>query len=120
MPKSKVIRPWGAYRSLLMAENHQVKEIFVEPGQRLSLQSHAKRSEHWVVVQGPALITVGDQEKLFQTGEHIFIPQQARHRLANPGPDPIKIIEVQLGSYLGEDDIVRYEDDYQRDAEDVK
>jgi len=114
MTKKTVIRPWGSFCSLLMADNHQVKEIVVEPGQRLSLQSHDKRSEHWIVVQGPALITVGNHEQLFKTGEHIFIPKQARHRLANPGTEPIKIIEVQLGSYLGEDDIIRYADDYQR------
>ena len=87
----------------------------VEPGQRLSLQSHEQRSEHWIVTRGPALITVGDREQLFDTGEHIFIPRQARHRLANPGTDPVTIIEVQLGGYLGEDDIIRYADDYQRE-----
>ena len=111
------MRPWGSYRSLLLADGHQVKEIFVNPGQRFSLQSHEKRSEHWIVVRGPALITVDNREKLYQSGEHIFIPRQARHRLANPGTDPIKIIEIQLGSYLGEDDIFRYEDDYQRNLE---
>ncbi len=116
MPEAKVIRPWGAYRSLLLADKHQVKELFVEPGRRLSLQSHEHRSEHWVVVQGPALITVGEQEKLFDSGEHIFIPCKTRHRLANPGQKQIKIIEIQLGSYLGEDDITRYADDYQRDT----
>ena len=120
MSDAKVIRPWGAYRSLLLADNHQVKEIFVEPGQRLSLQSHEKRCEHWVVAQGPALITVDNREKLFNTGEHIFIPRQARHRLANPGTEPVKIIEVQLGDYLGEDDIIRYADDYQRGKKDLK
>ena len=114
-----VVRPWGSFCSLLLADNHQVKEILVEPGQRLSLQSHEKRCEHWIVAQGPALITVGDQEKLFNTGEHIFIPRQARHRLANPGVESVKIIEVQLGDYLGEDDIIRYADDYQRDKLEV-
>ncbi len=120
MPATKVIRPWGSFQSLLLADNHQVKEILVEPGQRLSLQSHDKRCEHWIVAHGPALITVGNQEKLFNTGEHIFIPKQARHRLANPGTEPINIVEIQLGSYLGEDDIIRYEDDYQRDEKDLK
>ncbi len=116
MSEAEVFRPWGSYRSLLRAENHQVKEIFVEPGQRLSLQSHEYRSEHWVVVQGPALITVAAQEKLFSSGEHIFIPSRTRHRLANPGQKQIKIIEIQIGSYLGEDDITRYADDYQRET----
>ena len=120
MSKTKAIRPWGSFCSLLTAANHQVKEIFVEPGQRLSLQSHEHRSEHWVVTQGPALVTVEDREKLFNTGEHIFIPMKARHRLANPGKKQIKIIEVQLGDYLGEDDIIRHEDDYQRDKKDLK
>ena len=115
MTKTTITRPWGSFCSLLTADNHQVKEIFVEPGQRLSLQSHEHRSEHWVVTQGPALVTVNDLEKLFNTGEHIFIPKKARHRLTNPGKKQIKIIEVQLGDYLGEDDIIRYADDYQRD-----
>ena len=115
MSKQRVTRPWGSYCSILIADDHQVKEIFVDPGQRLSLQSHEQRSEHWVVAQGPALVTVGDQEKQFNTGDHIFIPKHTRHRLANPNPQKqIKIIEVQLGNYLGEDDIVRYDDDYQR------
>jgi len=108
-------RPWGSYRTLCLEKNHQVKEIFVNPNQRLSLQSHEKRSEHWIIVQGPALVSLQGQEQLLASGEHIFIPQRAQHRLANPGPGIIKIIEVQYGSYLGEDDIIRYEDDYQRD-----
>ncbi len=115
MNNQTVNRPWGSYRSLLQADNHQVKKLVVEPGQRLSLQSHERRCEHWVVTHGPALVTVGDKEQIFNTGEHIFIPLKARHRLANPGDDPIIIIEVQLGDYLGEDDIIRYADDYQRD-----
>lgn len=114
MKYSTVKRPWGSFRTLLQEGNHQVKEIFVQPGQRLSLQSHEQRSEHWIVVQGPALVTVGDQESLLETGAHVFIPLRARHRLANPGKNEIKIIEIQLGSYLGEDDIIRYEDDYRR------
>lgn len=111
------MRPWGAYRSILKTDGHQVKEIFVEPGQRLSLQSHQHRSEHWIVTAGPALVTLDDRELQLSTGDHIFIPQGARHRLANPGPKKIKIIEVQIGDYLGEDDIVRYADDYQRNRE---
>ena len=114
---NEVFRPWGSYRSLLLADNHQVKEIFVDPGQRLSLQSHKQRSEHWVVTKGPAQVTIDDQELELASGEHIFIPQGARHRLTNPGPERIKIVEIQIGSYLGEDDIIRYEDDYQRDSD---
>ena len=109
-----VKRPWGSFRTILKNGNHQIKEIFVQPGQRLSLQSHEKRSEHWVVVRGPALVTVDDRESLLETGAHVFIPIRARHRLANPGSREIKIIEVQIGTYLEEDDIIRYEDDYRR------
>lgn len=112
----EVLRPWGSFRSLLVDDNHQIKEIFVEPGQRLSLQSHQQRSEHWVVTSGPALVTIDKQEQKLDTGDHIFIPQGAKHRLANPGTKRIKIVEIQIGSYLGEDDIARYEDDYQRDT----
>ena len=112
----EVFRPWGSFRSLLLADNHQVKEIFVDPGQRLSLQSHQHRSEHWIVTNGPALVTIDDQELTLKTGAHIFIPQGAKHRLTNPGTKRIKIVEIQIGSYLGEDDITRYEDDYQRDS----
>ena len=116
----KVIRPWGTYRSLLLADNHQVKEIFIDPGQRLSLQSHQQRSEHWIVTNGPALVTIDNKEEQLDTGAHIFIPQGAKHRLANPGTERIKIIEIQIGKYLGEDDITRYEDDYQREVKKEK
>ena len=114
MEFSWVKRPWGSFRTILKRDDHQVKEILVQPGQRLSLQSHEKRSEHWIVVRGPALVTINAQETLLQTEAHIFIPLKARHRLANPGQDEIKIIEIQLGTYLEEDDIIRYEDDYRR------
>ena len=113
---NEVFRPWGSFRSLLLADNHQIKEIFVDPGQRLSLQSHQQRSEHWIVTNGPALVTIDDQELRLEAGAHIFIPQGAKHRLTNPGTKKIKIVEIQIGSYLGEDDITRYEDDYQRDV----
>ncbi len=114
-PDTEVFRPWGSFRSILLSDDHQIKEIFVEPGQRLSLQSHKHRSEHWIVTEGPALVTINEKEHELVSGSHIFIPQNARHRLANPGSKKIKIIEIQIGNYLGEDDIVRYEDDYQRD-----
>ena len=110
----EILRPWGSYRCLTLAEGYQVKEILVAPGQRLSLQSHQHRSEHWVVVQGPALVTVDSRELEVAVGGHVFIPQGTRHRLANPGRNMIKVIEVQIGNYLGEDDITRYEDDYER------
>ena len=114
--ENEVFRPWGSFRSLLLADNHQIKEIFVDPGQRLSLQSHQQRSEHWIITNGPALVTIDDQELKLEVGAHIFIPQGAKHRLTNPGEKRIKIVEIQIGNYLGEDDITRYEDAYQRDV----
>ncbi len=110
-----VVRPWGTYQVLHMEEGCQVKKIVVNPGQRLSLQYHHRRSEHWIVLAGPALITVDDREMDVEAGGHVFIPKTARHRLANRNDDrEVVIIEVQQGDYLGEDDIVRLDDDYQR------
>lgn len=110
----QVRRPWGSYESVISGVGFQVKRITVSPGCKLSLQSHAHRAEHWVVVSGVALATIGDQEVLVRANESVFIPQGARHRLANPGDQPLSVIEVQSGDYLGEDDIVRFEDDYAR------
>ena len=110
----QVRRPWGSYESVVSGEGFQVKRITVAPGCKLSLQSHAHRAEHWVVVSGLALATIGDAEVLVKANESVFIPQGARHRLANPGDQPLSVIEVQSGDYLGEDDIVRFEDDYAR------
>lgn len=109
-----VYRPWGSYTSLEMSETYQVKRINVNPGARLSLQSHRRRAENWVVVSGEALVTVDDQQIVVKKGESIFVPQGARHRMENARKEPLIIIEVQNGDYLGEDDIVRYEDDYGR------
>ena len=92
----------------------QVKKICVNPGAALSLQSHKFRSEHWVVVKGLAKITIDDEIKLLEEGESTFVPLGSVHRLENPGKEPIMLIEVQIGSYLGEDDIIRYEDNYSR------
>lgn len=111
---SVVFRPWGSYESIDAGDNYQVKQITVKPGGRLSLQSHAKRAEHWVVVQGTAQVTCGDRVFLLNQNESTFIPLGARHRLENPGKTPLRLIEVQSGSYLGEDDIVRYDDAYGR------
>jgi mannose-1-phosphate guanylyltransferase/mannose-6-phosphate isomerase len=110
----KVHRPWGSYQSLDIAERHQVKHIIVKAGGRLSLQKHHHRSEHWIVVRGTAHVTVNDMQKIIHENESIYIPIGATHRLENPGKIPLELIEVQTGSYLGEDDIVRIEDDYQR------
>jgi mannose-1-phosphate guanylyltransferase/mannose-6-phosphate isomerase len=110
----KVNRPWGSYQSLDLDLRHQVKRIVVKPGARLSLQRHFHRSEHWIVVRGAALVTVNDQVKTVHENESCYIPIGATHRLENPGKIPLELIEVQTGSYLGEDDIVRIEDDYRR------
>ena len=108
-------RPWGYFDSLAMGNRFQVKRIVVNPKQALSLQSHHHRAEHWVVVQGTAEITIDQEVKLVSENESVYVPLGAVHRLANPGKVPVVMIEVQTGSYLGEDDIVRYEDVYSRD-----
>ncbi len=110
----KVWRPWGSYHSLDTGERHQVKRIVVKPGGRLSLQKHHHRSEHWIVVRGIAQVTINDTERLVHENESVYIPMGAVHRLENPGKIPLELIEVQTGSYLGEDDIIRLDDDYRR------
>ncbi len=110
----KVHRPWGSYQSVDMGERHQVKRIIVKPGGRLSLQKHHHRSEHWIVVRGAARVTVNEDVKVVHENESIYIPIGAVHRLENPGKISLELIEVQTGSYLGEDDIIRIEDDYRR------
>jgi mannose-1-phosphate guanylyltransferase/mannose-1-phosphate guanylyltransferase/mannose-6-phosphate isomerase len=107
-------RPWGHYESLAMGSRFQVKSIVVKSGGRLSLQSHLHRAEHWVVVEGTATVTIGQEEKLVTENQSVYIPLGETHRLANNGKVPLQLIEVQTGSYLGEDDIVRYEDIYSR------
>lgn len=109
-----VFRPWGSYTCLEMGICHQVKRLCVNPGARLSLQSHRHRSENWVVVEGEALVTLDERQVRLKKGEHIAIAPGARHRMENPGGEPLTVIEVQSGDYLGEDDIIRYEDDYGR------
>jgi mannose-1-phosphate guanylyltransferase/mannose-6-phosphate isomerase len=109
-----VYRPWGSYTSLEVGASYQVKRINVNPGARLSLQSHKHRAENWVVVEGEALVTVNDQQIVVRKGESAYIPKGARHRMENRGSVPMVLIEVQNGDYLGEDDIERYEDDYGR------
>jgi mannose-1-phosphate guanylyltransferase/mannose-6-phosphate isomerase len=110
----KVHRPWGSYQSVDDGDRHQVKRIVVKPGGRLSLQKNHHRSEHWIVVRGTARATVNDLIKTVHENESIYIPVGAVHRRENPGKIPLELIEVQTGSYLGEDDIVRIEDDYRR------
>lgn len=109
-----VHRPWGSYQSLDAGDRHQVKRIVVKPGGRLSLQKHHHRSEHWIVVRGTAQVIVDDLVKTVHENESIYIPIGATHRLENPGKITLELIEVQTGSYLGEDDIIRFDDDYRR------
>ena len=107
-------RPWGWFESLAMGDCFQVKRICVKPGAALSLQSHKHRSEHWIVVEGAAMVTIDDEVKLVTEGQSVFVPIGAKHRMENPGELPMLLIEVQIGTYLGEDDIIRYEDVYAR------
>ncbi|HVI27662.1 mannose-1-phosphate guanylyltransferase/mannose-6-phosphate isomerase [Hansschlegelia sp.] len=107
-------RPWGSYQIIDHGGRFQVKRITVKPGRKLSLQSHAHRAEHWIVVRGVARVTINEEARLIGENESVYIPLGARHRLENPGEEPLDLIEVQSGAYLGEDDIVRYEDDYRR------
>jgi mannose-1-phosphate guanylyltransferase/mannose-6-phosphate isomerase len=111
---TKVYRPWGCYEGIDMGDRFQVKRITVNPGGKLSLQMHHHRAEHWVVVSGTARVTCGDKVSLLTENESTYIPIGMNHRLENPGKVPLHLIEVQSGSYLGEDDIVRFEDVYQR------
>jgi mannose-1-phosphate guanylyltransferase/mannose-6-phosphate isomerase len=111
---NQVYRPWGWYETINQGDRYQVKCIMVKPGGTLSLQSHHHRSEHWIVVRGTLEVTKGDQVELLSENQSTYIPVGRPHRLANPGKIPAFLIEVQSGSYLGEDDIVRFEDVYQR------
>ena len=110
----QVFRPWGYYELLVSGEGFQVKRIVVKPGERLSLQMHQHRAEHWVVVRGTAEVVNGDETIILTEDQSTYIPIGAKHRLSNPTQDPLELIEVQSGSYLGEDDIVRFEDIYGR------
>jgi len=107
-------RPWGYYQVLTDRDDHKVKRIVVYPGKRLSLQRHRLRSEHWTIVSGAPLVLVEDAEIGLKPGDSIEIPVGARHRITNPGRDPVVFIEVQTGDYFGEDDIERIEDDFNR------
>jgi mannose-6-phosphate isomerase-like protein (cupin superfamily) len=107
-------RPWGSFHVLDEGRGFKVKRIVVNPGGRLSLQSHKHRGEHWTVVTGMATVTVGERVLELTRSQSIDIPEQEKHRLENFGDGPVEIIEVQFGDYLGEDDIVRYEDAYNR------
>ena len=110
----KVFRPWGSYEGVDEGERFQVKRIIVKPGEKLSLQMHHHRAEHWIVVRGTARVTRGEDEFMVSENESTFIPLGTTHRLENPGKIPLELIEVQSGAYLGEDDIIRFEDVYSR------
>ena len=111
---NRMYRPWGFYESLIQGDRFQVKRIVVTPGHKLSLQKHFHRAEHWVVVAGSAIVTRDAEELMVRENESIYLPLGCVHRLENPGRIPLTLIEVQSGSYLGEDDIVRIEDTYGR------
>ncbi|RYE63649.1 MAG: mannose-1-phosphate guanylyltransferase/mannose-6-phosphate isomerase, partial [Oxalobacteraceae bacterium] len=110
-------RPWGGYTSILNGDRFQVKRLFVTPGKKLSLQKHHHRSEHWICVKGTAEVTIGDTVQTVRENESVYIPQGEVHRLANPGEIMLEMIEVQTGSYLGEDDIIRIVDEFGREAD---
>ena len=107
-------RPWGSFENLHEEEQLKVKRIIVKPGKRLSLQSHKNRAENWVVIKGNAVVTLEDKDIPRNPNEAIFIPAGAKHRISNIGEEDVIFIEVQTGTYLGEDDIIRYEDDFNR------
>jgi mannose-6-phosphate isomerase len=110
-------RPWGSFTVLEEGKGYKIKRIEVKPGHRLSLQMHHHRSEHWIVVSGTAKVTCGDQEILLCSNQSTYVPACTAHRLENAGVIPLILIEVQNGEYLGEDDIIRFQDDYARTAE---
>ena len=113
-------RPWGFFEQLSFGERFQVKLLHVKPGARLSMQMHHHRSEHWIVVKGTAKVVIGDVEKLVRENESVYIFATQWHRLENPGKVPLELIEVQIGTYLGEDDIIRTDDIYHRAAHETK
>jgi len=108
------LRPWGSFTTLEEGIGYKIKRIEVKPGHRLSLQMHHHRSEHWIVVSGTAKVTCGEREEILFSNQSTYVPQCTSHRLANPGVIPLILIEVQNGEYLGEDDIIRFQDDYAR------
>ena len=110
-------RPWGSYETLILSDRFQVKRIVVNPGEENSLQLHYHRAEHWIVVSGTAEVTIGDDVRLLTENESVYVPLGMKHRIKNPGTIPLVFIEVQSGAYLGEDDIVRLQDNYGRAGE---
>jgi len=113
-------RPWGSFTVLQAGSGFKIKLIEINPGKRLSLQKHHKRAEHWVVVSGTAKVTSGNKTKVVRENESIYIPKGIKHRLENPGRGPLKIVEVQTGTYLEEDDIERLDDDFRKECRSCK
>jgi len=111
---TKEERPWGWFEILYEEAGLKVKRIMVKPGKRLSLQSHERRAENWVIVQGKGLFTLDDRTFDLEPHQSVFIPEKSRHRMENPGRDELVFIEVQTGTYMGEDDIIRFQDDFDR------
>jgi len=107
-------RPWGSFTVLVDADKFKAKRLDVLPGKRMSLQSHQHRSEHWIIATGQAKITVADDVRNYGQGQYVFVPKMTQHRIENTGDSLLTIIEVQLGEYFGENDIIRYEDDFGR------
>lgn len=107
-------RPWGNWETIDVGQHHIVKRITIKPQGSVSLQMHNHRSEHWIIVKGIALVTVGNKVKTYSENEHIYIPIQEKHRIANNGPEPLIFIEIQTGDLLDEKDIIRFEDNYGR------
>jgi mannose-6-phosphate isomerase-like protein (cupin superfamily) len=114
MEQYTVQRPWGSFTVLVDEGHFKTKRLDVLAGKRLSLQSHHRRCEHWIIVTGQTTITVGDNVDTYSAGQHVFVPRKIKHRIENTGDTLLTIVEVQLGDYFGEDDIIRYEDDYDR------
>jgi len=114
MPNEYEERPWGSFEVLSDASDHKVKRIIVKAGQRLSLQRHGRRGEHWFVVKGEGVVTLDDKEVAVENGSSVDIPAGTKHRIKNTGSDELIFIEIQTGDYFGEDDIERFEDDYNR------
>ena len=110
-----MFRPWGNYASIINGYSWQVKRLEIKPGSSLSLQMHHHRTEHWIIVEGIAKVEIDNKKTLLKKNESIYVPQCSKHRLSNPGKNLLTIIEVQNGEYLGEDDIIRFEDIYGRD-----
>jgi len=110
----KIEKPWGYYQNIQLGEKYQIKILSVDPGQQLSLQKHRYRAEHWTVVQGSAEVILGEEKKKLLENQSIYINFEEKHRLRNPGKEKLVVVEVQYGNYLGEDDIVRFEDEYGR------